>query len=178
MNFLNLPFISTLYRARRNSVAYYLLSKVTIITYRQLTELFNDSKLCPFQRHLTTIPFDKKRIMANTIQNYNFLNAVNGNTYDQVTFNLPQELAFSLIGSKIYMQLRKQPSQNIFAEFTSENQKIEIIGNYTFRLKSQIISITPDTYYYDILIVFADLRRETYVGGRWTIDPAITLLKP
>jgi hypothetical protein len=138
----------------------------------------NYSRFCPFVLHLATIPFEKKRVMANTIQNYNFLNAINGNSYDQVTFNLPQQLAFSLIGAKIYMQLRKQPSQNIFAEFTSENQKIEIVSTYSFRLKSQIISIIPDTYYYDILIVFADLRRETYVGGRWTIDPAITLLKP
>jgi hypothetical protein len=112
--------------------------------------------------------------MATTIQNYDFANATHGNTYDQVTFNLPPESVFNLTGSKIYMQVRKMPTQTVAAEFSTENDKMETVGLYTFRLKSQVITITPDSYLYDILIVFADGRRETYVGGKWTIGPVIT----
>jgi hypothetical protein len=115
--------------------------------------------------------------MADLIQNYNFEDALYGNTYDAVVFNLPEEPAFSLDGAEIYMQLRRKPLQLVVAEFSSANLKIEIVSNYCFQLKTQVIEVTPDTYYYDILIVFADQRRETYIGGKWTIQSAITLKK-
>jgi hypothetical protein len=112
--------------------------------------------------------------MADLIQNYDFDNAIQGNTYQGVTFNLPQEGVFSLVGARIYMQLRKRPGQTIAAEFSTDNRKMEIRSSYTFSLITQIIDVAPDTYDYDILIVFADQRRETYIGGRWTIQPCIT----
>ncbi len=112
--------------------------------------------------------------MADLIQNYDFDNAIQGNTYQGVIFSLPREAMFSLTGARIYMQLRKKPGQAIAAEFSTENQKMEINNDYSFSLVAQIIDVVPDTYDYDILIVFADLRRETFIGGRWTIQPCIT----
>ena len=115
--------------------------------------------------------------MATAIQNYDFPDARFGNTYDAVIFNLPEAPAFSLIGAKIYLQLRKRPELNLTAEFSTENGKLEISSQYSFCFPSQIIEVTPDNYLYDILIVFADERRETYIGGRWTIHPTITRKK-
>jgi len=112
--------------------------------------------------------------MAAHIQNYVFDDARFGNTYDGVIFNLNDDPANVLIGSRIYMQLRKKPGQAIAAEFSTENGKIEINGAFSFSFKSQVIEVIPDTYDYDILIVFADGRRETYIGGHWTIHPVIT----
>jgi len=111
------------------------------------------------------------------IQNYDFDDAKFGNTYDAVVFNLPEEAAFSLTDAKIYMQLRKKPGQSINAEFSTENDKMEIISEYSFSLKTQVIEVIADTYDYDILIVFANDRRETFIGGKWTIHPSVTYKK-
>jgi hypothetical protein len=112
--------------------------------------------------------------MADLVQNYNFDNARHGNIYEAVIFNLPQEHCFDLTGAKIYMQLRKKPDQLVIAEFSTINQKLQILSNYSFCFVTQIIEVFSDTYYYDILIVFADGRRETYIGGKWAILPVIT----
>jgi hypothetical protein len=112
--------------------------------------------------------------MADLIQNYDFDNAIQGNTYQGVIFNLPREEVFSLDGARIYMQLRKKPGQTLAAEFSTENQKISILDKYSFSFTDQIIDVAADTYEYDILILFSDGRRETYIGGRWTIQPCVT----
>jgi len=112
--------------------------------------------------------------MAATVQNYDFPEALFGNTYDAVIFNLPEAPAFSLTGAKIYLQLRKRAELNVAAEFSTENGKLEISSPYSFRFPAQIIEVTPDNYLYDILIVFSDMRRETYIGGKWIIHPTIT----
>ena len=115
--------------------------------------------------------------MATAIQNYDFPDAWFGNTYDAVIFNLPEAPAFSLLGAKIYLQLRKRAELNVAAEFSTENGKLEISSPYSFRFPSQIIEVIPDNYVYDILIVFLDDRRETYIGGNWIICPTITRKK-
>ncbi len=112
--------------------------------------------------------------MSGHIQNYDFEDATQGNTYDSVLFNFNEDPANDLTGSKIYMQLRKKPGQALAAEFSIDNQKMEIISPYSFSFKSQVIEVIADTYDYDILILFPDSRRETYIGGHWTIRPAVT----
>ena len=116
--------------------------------------------------------------MTDPIQNYDFDDARFGNTYDAVTFTLNDDPGNVLTGAKIYMQLRKKPGQGIIAEFSTENGKMEIVGQYSFLFKSQVINVVADTYDYDILIVFADGSRATYIGGHWTIHPCITYKKP
>lgn len=115
--------------------------------------------------------------MAASIQNYDFSDAKFGNTYDAVIFNLPEEPSFTLAAAKIYMQLRKKPELNVIAEFSTENEKLQITAEYSFCFPAQIIEVVPDNYLYDILIVFADGRRETYIGGRWTILSTVTRKK-
>ena len=115
--------------------------------------------------------------MADQVQNYDFDDGKYGNTYDAVIFTLNEDAANSLTGAKIYMQLRKRPGGNIAAEFSTENDKMEINSEFMFSLKSQIIDVVADTYDYDILIVFADGTRGTYIGGKWTIHPSITYKK-
>jgi hypothetical protein len=116
--------------------------------------------------------------MAEAIQNYNFPIAKFGNTFDAIAFTLPEEPLYSLTEAKIYMQLRKKPGDNCMAEFSTENEKIQVISPSVFRFMEQVIEVLPDTYYYDILIVFADGRRETYIGGQWTILTTVTRKKP
>lgn len=115
--------------------------------------------------------------MADQVQNYDFDDAKYGNTYDKVIFTLNADPSNVVTGAKIYMQLRKKPGQAIAAEFSIENGKMEIISPYAFAFKTQVIEVIADTYDYDILILFPDNRRETFVGGKWTIHPAITYKK-
>jgi len=134
---------------------------------------------CPLECSRVKISFGKREpAMADPIQNYDFFEAKYGNTYEAVLFSLPEEPVFSLNEAKIYMQLRKKPGENVVAEFSTENGKFQITGNYTFELVTQVIEVVPDTYYYDILVVFSGGRRETYIGGKWTIHPTITRKKP
>ena len=130
---------------------------------------------CPLESVGGKISFGKsEHVMAAPIQNYDFPDARFGNTYDVVIFNLPELPPFSLAGAKIYLQLRKRAELNVTAEFSTENGKLEISSQYSFCFPEQVIEITADTYLYDILIIFTDERRETYIGGKWTIHPTIT----
>jgi len=115
--------------------------------------------------------------MAATVQNYDFPEALFGNTCEAIIFNLPEEPPFSLTDAKLYLQLRKRPELNVAAEFSTENGEMEILSPFSFRFPAQIIEVTPDNYLYDILIVFGDGRRATYIGGKWVIGPAITRKK-
>lgn len=112
--------------------------------------------------------------MAELIQNYDFEDAIHGNTYEGVVFTLPEGEKFLLDGASIYMQVRKKTGGNLIAEFSTQNNKMEILSDYSFSFKSQVIDLVADTYYYDILIVFADGRCETYIGGKWVIQAVIT----
>jgi len=109
------------------------------------------------------------------IQNYNFDTAYKGNTYDGVSFTLPSQNDFDLTGASIYMQLRKSAVDIVVAEFSTANSKLVVVSQYVFSLPSQIIDLEVGTYKYDILIIFTDGRRETYIGGQWIIQPLITV---
>jgi len=109
------------------------------------------------------------------IQSYNFDPAYKGNTYDGVVFILPSETGFLLTGASIYMQLRKSMVDVVAAEFSTANAKLSILSDYSFSFISQIINVEIGTYIYDILIVFADGRRETYIKGQFQILPLITV---
>jgi len=116
--------------------------------------------------------------MTEVMQNYDFEDAKYGNTYDPVTISLAADPPLSLTGAEIYMQLRKKPGDIIAAEFSTENKKIVIVDETTFEFAEQIIDVAPDSYVYDILIVFENGRRETYIGGKWVIQPTTTRKKP
>ena len=113
--------------------------------------------------------------MTHLLQNYDFDDAEHGKGYDQITFDLPQEDAYLLTDAKIYMQLRKKPGKSIAAEFSTINGLIVITGNYSFVFEEiNHIEIDPDTYWYDILIIFQSGRRDKPIGGTWKIGPSIT----
>jgi len=106
--------------------------------------------------------------------NYNFDPALKGNTYDAVIFTLPSETDMDLTGASIYMQLRKSFIDVVVCEYSTVNGKLAIISPYVFSFLDQIVNLEVGTYQYDILIIFADGRRETYIGGQWVINPVNT----
>jgi hypothetical protein len=115
--------------------------------------------------------------MADILHNYDFDAAVSGASYSAVQFQFPEEDGFYLVGTKIYLQLRKKPGQLIAAEFSTENEKLVITGDYAFELPEQIILVPADTWYYDILFVFPDGRRDYLFAGKWPVQPTITSKK-
>ena len=115
--------------------------------------------------------------MATSAHTYNFPEVREGNSCWKVLFRLPEEDVYNLAGAKIYMQLRKKPGQIVAAEFSTVNGKLVQMSDYSFMLPSQIITIPADTYGYDILIVFADGRRRTYIKGTWIITSVNTRKK-
>jgi hypothetical protein len=112
--------------------------------------------------------------MAELTDNYDFDPVRQGTTYERVTFELPQEDICLLTGASIFMQLRKSAGGICLAEFSTENSKIKILSAYAFCFEEQIINLAPDSYWYDILILFPDGRREIPLGGRWQILPSVT----
>ena len=115
--------------------------------------------------------------MSDPIQHYDFPEAWYGNSYDDVVFRLPEIPANSLADAKIYMQLRKRASALVVAEYSTINSKIEIRSNFIFAIKRHNVAITADTYLVDILIIFADGWRQTFLEGKWIIHTVITTKK-
>ena len=113
-----------------------------------------------------------------SLKNYDFEEAHFGTTYDAVEFQFPEEDEFYLVGAKIIMQLRKKPGQVVVAEFSTENGKMLITGDYSFEFPTQEIYVAPDTYWYDILFIFPGGRRDRMFGGLFPICPTISYHKP
>lgn len=115
------------------------------------------------------------------LNNYDFDPVNYGNKCDLVRFNLPQEEAYSLTGAKIYMQVRKKPGQLAVIEYSTEKGGIKIIDEFTFEFESKLVEITPDTYMYDIKVVFIDGSGapdpQTFIGGKFPVESTITIKK-
>ena len=112
------------------------------------------------------------------MENYKIKPVNAGNTFPGVRINLPNRDNFSLLGAKIIMQVRQKPGQTLITTLSNAegNGKIAIVGEYSFEIVPHTVTMKPDTYMYDILIIFADGRRKTYVGGSWTINKVITVV--
>ena len=103
------------------------------------------------------------------MQNYNLKPVNSGNTYKGAKFTLPSEQTYSLTGATILMQVRDEFDTPVVATFT-----LTKLSEYQFSIPPQVINIKAGTYNYDILIIFADGRKKTYIGGEWTIEPVVT----
>lgn len=101
--------------------------------------------------------------------NYNLKSVTYGNTFLGVRFNLPSQSNCSLTGAIVTMQLRLSPDSAAVATYVLPH-----IGEYSFQILPFVVKLKPATYYYDILISFADGREKTWIGGTWIIEPAIT----
>lgn len=112
--------------------------------------------------------------MADLIDNYDFDPVRQGTTYERVTFDFPQEDIYLLLNAGIFMQLRKTPGGISLAEFSTENSRLKILSEYSFCFQEQIINVPADTYWYDILILYPDGRREIPLGGKWQILNSVT----
>ena len=112
--------------------------------------------------------------MAELIDNYDFDPVRQGTTFERVTFDFPVEDIYFLTGAGIFMQLRKTTGGICVAEFSTENSKLKILSDYCFCFEEQIINIPADTYWYDILIVYPDGRRDIPIGGKWQILNSVT----
>ena len=115
--------------------------------------------------------------MAEQLHYYDFPEAKEGNSYYRVRFKFAQEDVYYLPGAKVYMQLRRKPGQLVVAELSTENGKLEISGNYWLDFLNQIINLPSGIYYYDILFVFPDGRRRTYIEGKFPVKAVITTKK-
>jgi len=101
--------------------------------------------------------------------NYNLQTVLYGNTFLGVRFQLPAEPSYSLIGATATMQVRKTAKSAALATY-----ELTHIDEFTIELSPLVVEIADGTYLYDVLIVFADGRRKTWVGGSWIIEPVIT----
>jgi len=112
--------------------------------------------------------------MSNILQKQDLENGRYGNYYDDVIFNLPVDAAFSLQGAEIVMQVKLFSSGPVLAEYSTTNNKIEIVTDHQFKLLGHVVTIPPHQCVYDILIVFAGDRPYTDIGGTWIIERSIT----
>ena len=112
--------------------------------------------------------------MADLMQTYNFPDVIEGNSFYQIEFQLPEAEVYNLAGAKVFMQVRKKPGQIVAAEFSTVNGKLIVVNNYRLKFPAQIITIPADSYYYDILFIYPDGRRRTLIGGKWTIQSITT----
>jgi hypothetical protein len=107
------------------------------------------------------------------MQNYNLPSANRNNTFEGVEFVLPAGDQFNLTGASAKLQVRRNPSTNLVADYKSPTTLL-LTPPYTITLPPHIVTIPEGSYVWDLKIWFADGREKTYIGGKWDIKPVIT----
>ena len=100
-----------------------------------------------------------------------------GDTFLEVPFEiLIDGNALNLTGAIIKMQLRKNYEKDVALEFSTTNNKIQIVNVSlgTFKIVEQIIDIESFEYLYDLQITLSISDVETYVKGKFNILNDIT----
>lgn len=97
-----------------------------------------------------------------------------GTTFKGFYFDLPAEDIYNLAYAAVIMQVRKGPGEPLVHEFKPGNGTLVIEQPYRIVIPSQLISIKPGTYHYDMRIRFADQRNNIYVEGIWPILSVIS----
>ena len=100
------------------------------------------------------------------------------NTFNRLMFTLPSRSSYLLTGATIVMQIRAEVGAKAVDTYsTIPNGHITIVGEYSFEIEEHVVYISPDIYYYDILIIFDNGKRKAWIGGKWMIDQIITFAK-
>ncbi len=100
-----------------------------------------------------------------------------GDTFLEVPFEiLIDSVPLNLTGALIKMQLRKNYEKDVVLEFSTTNNKIQIINSSlgTFKIVEQIIDIESFNYIYDLQITLASGEVETYIKGKFNIANDVT----
>lgn len=98
------------------------------------------------------------------------------NTFNRLMFTLPSRSSYLLTGATIVMQIRSDYGTKAVANYSSDKTDghIHIINANSFEIEPHTVLLPPDIYSYDIVIIFADGRKKTYIGGTWMIDRIIS----
>ena len=100
-----------------------------------------------------------------------------GDTFLEVPFEiLIDAVPLDLTDALIKMQLRRNYEKDIALEFSTINNKIEIVDASlgTFKIVEQIINIEAFEYIYDLQITLADGVVDTYIKGSFNIINDVT----
>jgi hypothetical protein len=100
-----------------------------------------------------------------------------GDTFSEVPFEiLIDAVSLDLTDALIKMQLRRNYEKDVALEFSTINNKIEIVDASlgTFKIVEQIINIEAFEYIYDLQITLANNEVETYVKGKFNIVNDVT----
>jgi len=94
-----------------------------------------------------------------------------GNTFSDVPFQIKLELVpIDLTGTTISMVLRREQGGEPQLTWTDTNGiTITSAINGQFKIDSQIISLAPWNYFYDIVFTFPGPIVKTYVSGNFNI---------
>lgn len=110
---------------------------------------------------------------------YNLSSHISGDTWNGLSISIQindADPTYEL--ESVKMQVRKSTFSKVLLEFSTDNGKIVITDpvTWTFIIQSQVISLCPDTYIYDIQTIDANGAIKTYVNGTWTISGDVTRL--
>jgi hypothetical protein len=110
------------------------------------------------------------------MQNCNLPPLNHDNTFEGIQFVLPENALFDLSYATAKMQFRKSVGAPVDLEFRPGMGTMVIEQPYTITIPPQKIELKPGIYLWDLKIRFQDGREKTYVGGKWIINPVITVL--
>lgn len=100
-----------------------------------------------------------------------------GDTFFEFPFEIIIDAnPLDLTGATIKMQLRKNYEKDIALEFSTINNKLEIVNASlgTFKIVEQIIDIESYNYIYDLQIILANSEVDTYIKGKFNIINDVT----
>ena len=103
---------------------------------------------------------------------------IKGDTFEEVPFQINyNDVALSLTGATIKMQLRKECGGKIYLSLTSDGNAGLTITNASqgrFKINNQIINIDSGVYLYDIEITFSNGEVKTWISGEFNVKCDIT----
>lgn len=108
----------------------------------------------------------------------NLPNHITGDTFAGYKFNAKDEslVSYDLTGAILSIKFRRGSVSGTIVSTLGISTGLSWVSQSegTFKIDRQVISFTPDKYYYEIQITLADTTVISPVKGTWTITNQIT----
>ena len=108
----------------------------------------------------------------------NLPNHITGDTFAGYRFNAFDEssVAYDLTGATLSIKFRRGSTSGTIVSTMAIGTGLTWItqSEGTFKIDRQVITFTPDKYYYEIQITLSDTTVISPVKGTWTIKEQIT----
>ena len=108
------------------------------------------------------------------MQNYNLPDANTNNTFNGAVFTFPG-MEFARNSDVANIDIAPGFGLAPVLQLSTQSGSLEIDPANAINIVPFLVALPPGLYHWDLKITFADGRIKTYIGGKWRINPIITV---